>query len=67
MKKDDVIKQVAALVGDQHQVDLKHYDLLILVEIYQVSSRGVYSESKVAATQRPKANAGCSSYRTSVA
>lgn len=36
MNRDDVIRQVAAAVGDQHLVDLKHYDRLILVEIYRV-------------------------------
>lgn len=56
MKRDDVIKQVAAFVGDRHRVDLKHYDLLILIEIYQVSSRGVYGEIRRAAIQRPRAN-----------
>jgi hypothetical protein len=37
LSRDAVIKQVAAAVGPNHQVDLKSYDLLILVEIYQVS------------------------------
>jgi tRNA acetyltransferase TAN1 len=41
MKRDDVIKQVATAVGDKHRVDLKNYDLLILVEIYQVSGEGI--------------------------
>lgn len=36
MSRDDVIRQVATVVGDQHSVDLKHYDWLILVEIYRV-------------------------------
>lgn len=36
MRRDDVIQQVAAAVGDQHSVDLQHYDWLILVEIYRV-------------------------------
>lgn len=31
-----VIKKVAAAVGPGHKVDLKSYDLLILVEIYKV-------------------------------
>lgn len=39
LKRDDVISQVAAAVGDKHSVDLKNYDRLILVEIYQVSKR----------------------------
>lgn len=37
MKRDDIIKQVATAVGDRHKVDLKNYDLLILVDIYRVS------------------------------
>lgn len=36
MRRDDVIEQVANIVGKRHSVDLKHYDLLILVEIYKV-------------------------------
>ena len=36
LKRDDVIKTVAAAVGPGHKVDLKGYDLLILVEIYKV-------------------------------
>ena len=35
-KRDEVIKTVAAAVGPGHKVDLKDYDLLIIVEIYQV-------------------------------
>jgi hypothetical protein len=34
--RDEVIKTIAAAVGQGHKVDLKGYDLLILVEIYQV-------------------------------
>lgn len=37
MKRDDVIKRVADVVGPLHSVDLKNFDLLILVEIYRVS------------------------------
>ncbi|EMD96796.1 hypothetical protein COCC4DRAFT_142410 [Bipolaris maydis ATCC 48331] len=33
--RDDVIKTIAATVGPGHKVDLKAYDLLIIVEIYQ--------------------------------
>ncbi|MCJ1470856.1 hypothetical protein MMC07_009503 [Pseudocyphellaria aurata] len=33
--RDEIIRQVAALVGDQHSVDIKHYDWLILVEVYR--------------------------------
>lgn len=36
LNRDVVIKQVANIVGPSHQVDLKGYDLLILVEIYKV-------------------------------
>lgn len=36
MKRDAVINLVAGLVGQPHKVDLKNYDLLIMVEIYQV-------------------------------
>ena len=35
LKRDDVIKNTARLVGPKHSVDLKQYDLLILVEIYR--------------------------------
>ncbi len=34
--RDEVIKSVAAAVGPGHTVDLRGYDLLILVEIYKV-------------------------------
>ncbi|KAL9047368.1 MAG: hypothetical protein Q9214_000035 [Letrouitia sp. 1 TL-2023] len=37
MKRDDVIRQIASLVGKAHTVDLKNYDFLILVDIYRVS------------------------------
>ena len=36
MKRDDVIKLVADLVGKRHSVDLKNYDHLILVDVYRV-------------------------------
>ena len=36
LTRDGVIKQVADAVGPSHTVDLKNYDLLILVEIYKV-------------------------------
>jgi hypothetical protein len=36
LKRDPVIASVATLVGPQHKVDLKNYDLLILIEIYKV-------------------------------
>ncbi|OQO12408.1 hypothetical protein B0A48_03050 [Cryoendolithus antarcticus] len=35
LKRDDIIKQVATLVGSPHTVDLKNFDHLILVEVYQ--------------------------------
>lgn len=35
--RDSVIKLVAKAVGPGHQVDLKNYDLLILVDIMRVS------------------------------
>ena len=38
LSRDTVIKQVADVVGPSHTVDLKSYDLLILVEIYKVRS-----------------------------
>jgi tRNA acetyltransferase TAN1 len=37
LSRDEVIKTVAAAVGSEHTVDLKNYDLLILVEVYRVS------------------------------
>lgn len=37
MSRDGVIKRVADIVGPKHSVDLKNFDLLILVEIYRVS------------------------------
>ncbi|KAL9601006.1 MAG: hypothetical protein Q9219_002828 [cf. Caloplaca sp. 3 TL-2023] len=35
MKRDDIIKRVADLVGKPHTVDLKNYDRLILIEVYR--------------------------------
>lgn len=35
MKRDEVIKAVAAEVGPGHRVDLRNYDKLILLEIYK--------------------------------
>lgn len=36
LTRDSVIKQIAPMVGPGHAVDLRDYDLLIVVEIYQV-------------------------------
>jgi tRNA acetyltransferase TAN1 len=36
LSRDSIIKQVAQIVGPGHAVDLKNYDLLIIVEAYQV-------------------------------
>lgn len=36
LKRDDIIKQIATMVGQGHSVDLKNYDYLILVDIYKV-------------------------------
>ena len=38
-KRDDVIKTVANVVGPEHPVNLKNYDLIILVDVVQVSSQ----------------------------
>ncbi|KAF2862191.1 hypothetical protein K470DRAFT_16248 [Piedraia hortae CBS 480.64] len=35
LTREEVIKQVASIVGPNHSVDLKYYDLLIIVEIYK--------------------------------
>ena len=37
MKRDEIIRQIASAVGPRHSVDLKHYDFLILVDVYRVS------------------------------
>ncbi|KAL2222932.1 THUMP domain protein [Thermoascus aurantiacus ATCC 26904] len=34
-KRDDIIKTIADVVGPGHSVDLKHYDLIILVDVVQ--------------------------------
>jgi len=36
MTRDGIIKAVASLVGTKHKVDLKDYDVLILVEVLKV-------------------------------
>ncbi len=51
LKRDAVIKQVAAAVGPMHSVDLRNYDLLILIEIYKVSGDGVQAKAKKLAYQ----------------
>lgn len=38
LKRDTIIKKVASMVGDQHSVDLKNYDALILVDILKVNT-----------------------------
>lgn len=40
LTRDQVIKTVAAAVGPGHSVDLKDYDLLILVDVYKASFLG---------------------------
>ncbi|KAI6801276.1 hypothetical protein KC361_g1892 [Hortaea werneckii] len=35
LSRDSIIKQVASIVGPGHVVDLKKYELLIVVEVYQ--------------------------------
>ncbi|TKA32149.1 hypothetical protein B0A50_01397 [Salinomyces thailandicus] len=35
LTRDTVIKQIASIVGQGHVVDLKNYELLIVVEVYQ--------------------------------
>lgn len=42
MKRDDIIKHIATAVGHPHSVDLKNYDLLILVDIYRVGTKSPY-------------------------
>lgn len=42
LTRDAVIKQVASIVGPGHQVDLNNYELLIVVEVYQVCGRGLH-------------------------
>ena len=37
LSRDKIIQQVARIVGPDHTVDLKNYDLLIIVEAYKVS------------------------------
>lgn len=34
--REEIIKQVATLVGPEHKVDLMNYEKLILVEVYKV-------------------------------
>jgi len=41
LTRDILIKQVASKVGPKHKVDLKNYELLILVEVFKVSCERV--------------------------
>ena len=36
LSRDSIIHQVAKLVGPGHEVNLKDYDLLVIVELYKV-------------------------------
>lgn len=36
MKREEIIKRVADLVGEPHTVDLKEYDQMIVVDVYRV-------------------------------
>lgn len=37
LKREDIIKQVAGLVGPRHKVNLTSPDKVIIIEIFQVS------------------------------
>lgn len=39
IKRDDLIKTIAEVVGPEHKVDLTNYDLMILVDVFRVSRR----------------------------
>ena len=56
LTRDGVIKQLADVVGPAHKVDLKNYDLLVVVEIYRVSgcpsSPFVFSNSRACFSMR---------------
>ena len=47
LSRDSVIKQVASAVGPRHSVDLKAYDLLIIVEIYRVCTQPPFAAAVV--------------------
>lgn len=36
LTRDGVIKQLASIIGPGHEVNLKNYDLLVVVEIFKV-------------------------------
>jgi hypothetical protein len=38
LNRDIIIKTVADVVGPEHPVNLKNYDLIILVDVVQVST-----------------------------
>ena len=52
MKRDDLIKRVADLVGKPHTVDLKRYDRLILVDVYRVSTGAIQLVAVIQASRR---------------
>ena len=41
LTRDGIIKQVASLVGPGHEVNLKDYDLLVVVEVFKVSGYAI--------------------------
>ena len=36
LTRDSVVKQLASIIGPGHEVDLKNYELLVVVEIFKV-------------------------------
>ena len=44
LKRDEIIDTVATCVGPNHIVDLKNYDLLILVDLYKAQYNSLLPE-----------------------
>ena len=47
MNRDEIIQQIAKAVGSKHSVDLKNYDLVILVDVYRVSRLSLIMSTRV--------------------
>ncbi|KAF3927396.1 hypothetical protein ABW21_db0205536 [Orbilia brochopaga] len=56
MNRDEIIKTVARTVGAEHKVDLKNYELLVIVEVFRAGLGGLLpiEEPKMQKARRPK-------------
>jgi len=46
LTRDNIIKKVAELVGSEHKVDLTNPDVVVLVEVYKVTTYPIHVACK---------------------